>query len=284
MDPDIIVFTKPWPELEPTELVAVAKNLDVDGIELPVRPGFQVTPEQAETKLPEAARILADNGLKIESVAGSAEERIVVACAKAQVPLIRIMVRIPPERGYFDVIDETRATLDSLESTLRDAGVVIGIQNHCDRFIGSAIGLYQLVEPLASDTVGIILDPAHCALDGEPIDMAIDITRDRLSLVNLKGAFKRRINGVNSVEARWRTEWCTARDAGYSWSETIGLLRNAGYEGPLCLPVEYSDPETGKLMEGDAVLTHLRYDRAYLADLLSNDRSGGTERTVLRND
>ncbi len=272
MDPDIIVFSKPWPTLGFADLCRIMKQLDVNGIELPVRSGFNVTPENAENELPKVARILSDEGLKVVSVAGAAEEPIIAACAVANVPIIRIMVRIPPERRYFEVVDETRTKLSRLEGILRGTGVVIGIQNHCDRFVGSAVGLLDLVEPLSADTVGVILDPAHCALDGEPVDMAIDIVRERLVMVNMKSAFRRRINGVNTDEAEWRTEWCTARDSGYSWKETVQELAGIDFDGPICLPAEYSDPDTGKLMEGDRVFPNLGYDRGYLGRLLIDVR------------
>ena len=63
-DVDFTVFTKPWTMPLP-ELAGFVKTLGFDGVELPVRPGYQVEPETVTEALPEAARILADHGLKI---------------------------------------------------------------------------------------------------------------------------------------------------------------------------------------------------------------------------
>ncbi len=52
------VFTKPW-HLPLPELAALVKGWGFDGVELPVRPGYQVTPENVRRGLPEAVRILA---------------------------------------------------------------------------------------------------------------------------------------------------------------------------------------------------------------------------------
>jgi len=56
-----VVFTKPW-KIPLPELAAFVKGLGFDGIELPVRPGFQVEPQDVARKLPEAVRILGDLG------------------------------------------------------------------------------------------------------------------------------------------------------------------------------------------------------------------------------
>ena len=65
------VFTKPWKTPVP-ELGEHIRSLGFEGIELPVRPGFQVEPQNVRTDLPRVARQLADFGLKITSVAGPA--------------------------------------------------------------------------------------------------------------------------------------------------------------------------------------------------------------------
>lgn len=61
----LTVFTKPWKTTPLPELAARVKQLGFDGIELPVRSGFQVEPEKVQTDLPKAAKIFADGGLSI---------------------------------------------------------------------------------------------------------------------------------------------------------------------------------------------------------------------------
>ena len=93
------VFTKPW-KMPLPELGKFVKGLGFDGIELPVRPGYQVEPENVDKGLPEAARILGDCSVKIGTVAGPTDEATIAACAEAGVPIIRICVRIDRKIGY----------------------------------------------------------------------------------------------------------------------------------------------------------------------------------------
>ncbi len=56
----LTVFTKPRPEKclpEPADFVA---DLGLDGVELPVRPGFLVTAEKVAADLPKAAKVFED--------------------------------------------------------------------------------------------------------------------------------------------------------------------------------------------------------------------------------
>src|SRR5436309_10030443 len=93
------VFTKPW-KMPLPELGRLVRGLGFEGVELPVRPGFQVEPPDVTRGLPEAARILADFGVKITSVAGPTDEAAMGACAEVGVPIIRICVSIGREEGY----------------------------------------------------------------------------------------------------------------------------------------------------------------------------------------
>jgi len=77
------VFTKPWKSIPIPQLAETVRRLGYDGIELPVRPGFQVQPETIARQLPIAARQMADAGVKICSVAGNTDEATIAACAEA---------------------------------------------------------------------------------------------------------------------------------------------------------------------------------------------------------
>jgi sugar phosphate isomerase/epimerase len=65
------VFTKPWKTMPLPDLGEHVARLGFQGIELPVRPGFQVPPEKVGLGLPAAAKRLAEQGVRIESVAGT---------------------------------------------------------------------------------------------------------------------------------------------------------------------------------------------------------------------
>ncbi len=264
-----IVFTKPWRGRSIDGLALTTADLGFDGVELPVRPGYQIEPQNAERDLPAATETFRSRGVDVVSIAAEPDEAVVRACEAAGVGMIRTMVPIDMRDGYRTGVERARDRLARLTPILKNSGVRVGIQNHCDYFVGSAVGLVDLVAPLDAEAVCVVLDFAHCSLDGEPVDMAIDIAGDRIGLVNFKSAYRRRVTGVNTTEATWRIDWTTARDSLYSWRFAVAKLGEYGYRDAVCLPAEYSTGDGEGFLEGDAVLPYLSYDLAYLDSLRS---------------
>ncbi|RKX35700.1 MAG: sugar phosphate isomerase/epimerase [Verrucomicrobia bacterium] len=268
IDPVLTVFTKPWKTLTLEALADQVASWGLHGIELPVRPGFQVEPQDALETLPEAQRVFKDRGLKIVSVAGDLDEAAVRACAAAEVPILRVMLRIDLARGYRVSVAKFQETADSLTPLLRETGVVIGLQNHAGDFVGSAVGLMDVLAPLNPACVRAVLDLGHTALAGEPEPIAIDVASPRLAMVNLKNAIHRVVNEDEDGVKTWKTHWTTARGGLTSWATAVSTLRKHFYQGPLCLTAEYHDPD-GKFLSGDPVLPLIQDDIAFLKSLLS---------------
>lgn len=234
------VFTKPWRETPLPALGAFVKGIGFDGVELPVRPGYQVEPENVTRGLPEAAKILVAEGVKIASVAGPTDEATIAACAEAGVPIIRVCVGIPAGVSYLDHVAAVQAEYDHLLPLLDKHGVTIGVQNHNGRNVAHAMGMRQLVAKYAPAQVGAVYDPAHCALDGEIPELALDIVWSHLRMVNLKNAYWLRTNGPEAAVAQHRVWWTSGSQGLASWPKVVAELRERGYRGTVCLPAEYS--------------------------------------------
>ncbi len=55
--------------------------------------------------------------------------------------------------------------------------------------------------------IGAVLDAAHCALNGEAPQLALDIVWSHLCLINLKNAYWRRTNGPEATVAEYQAYW-----------------------------------------------------------------------------
>jgi sugar phosphate isomerase/epimerase len=269
----ITVFSKPWPKKSLEELAGFVRDLGLDGVELPVRAGYQVEPAQVQRELPRAARVFEERGVKIRSIAGATDRTMVAACGDAGIPIIRIMATIDMKKGYQASVADYRRAFDGLLPELERHRVTIGVQNHCDHCVGSAIGLIHLLGTYDKRLVGAVLDTAHCGLDGEPEDMAVDIAWPSLVLVNLKNAYWQMIGG-GAAEPEWRAFWCGARFGISSWPTVLAELRERGWGGDYCMTAEYSNPDGGGDLTGDAVVPLLRSDIAYLRGLLADQAKG----------
>jgi sugar phosphate isomerase/epimerase len=245
------VFTKPWGAMPLPELGEFVAGLGFDGVELPVRPGFQVEPGDVRD-LPKAAAALARSGVQIYSVAGPTDEATIAACAEAGVPTIRICVRIGDDEDYLSGEARLQREFDALVPLLDRYGVQLGIQNHCGREVANAMGLRHLIGKYDPRHVAAVWDAAHNALQGEDPDLALDIVWSHLCMVNLKNAFWQRATGPEAEVAGWKVYWTSGRQGLASWPKVAAELERRRYRGVVCLTAEYSDHgSVNRLIEED---------------------------------
>lgn len=245
------VFTKPW-RMPLPELGKYVSELGFDGIEFPLRPGYQVEPEDVAKGLPAAAKQLADFGVKIYSVAGPSDEATIAACAEAGVPIIRVMVSVGDE-GYLAAVEKAQREYDALIPLLDKHGVKLGVQNHCHRFVANAIGLRHLMEKYDPKHIAAVWDAAHCALDGELPELAVDILWSHLCMVNLKNGIWQRTNGPEAEVAEWKTYWTSGRQGLASWPKVADELKKRDFEGIVCLTAEYSDHDSADRLTAEDI-------------------------------
>jgi sugar phosphate isomerase/epimerase len=249
-------FTKPWQQESAEGLASRALRLGLHGIELPVRSGFQVEPENAIVRLPAFTNSLKVQGIEIYSIAASLKEEVFEACAEAGIPLIRIMFRDKPFSNYWEVEKQAKETLNLAARLSEKYGVKVGVQNHSGTFIPqSAMGLYHLIKDYPSRYIGAVFDIAHNALNGEDLHYAIDILASHLAMVNIKNVYREKRAEVSSIdEVSWKNVWTTGNKGVASWSKAVRELERIGYHGVLCLHAEYSnEAESEKYLAEDAV-------------------------------
>ena len=244
------VFTKPWKTMSLAELGEFVAGLGFDGVELPVRSGFQVEPERV-AELPKAAVTLAEYGVQIYSVAGPTDEATIAAYAEAaaasgmtEMPTIRICVRIGKDENYLSGEARLQREFDALVPLLDKYGVRLGIQNHCGRNVANAMGLRSLIARYDPRHVAAVWDAAHNALQGEDPDLALDIIWSHLCMVNLKNAFWKRMTSPEAEVARWHWYWTNGRQGLASWPRVAAELKTRDYCGVVCLTAEYSDHDS----------------------------------------
>jgi len=255
------VFTKPW-KMPAPELGRFVHGLGFDGIELPVRPGFQVEPERVQQDLPVVAQQLADSGVRILSVAGPADQPTIAACGELGIPFVRVMVGIPDGQGYMDTVAETQREYDRLVPLLEEHGVALGVQNHCGRFVPHAMGLWHCIGKYDPRHIAAVWDAAHEALNGAEPDLAIDMIASHLRMVNLKNAFWRRANGPEAPDVAWNHYWTNGRQGLADWPRVAQELKRREWSGIICLTAEYSDQ--------DAVDRLIAHDVAYAKSLFED--------------
>ncbi|MEV8371412.1 sugar phosphate isomerase/epimerase family protein [Kribbella sp. NPDC056861] len=226
------VFTKPWSGLPGDELGKLVAGLGFSGAEIPVRDTAYVTPATAEAGLPTFVEQLRAEGVEPISIASDLSESAFAACAKAGVPMIRIMAPLGPD-GYAASVRRIRQELEDAAGYVAQYGVQVGVQPHHGKFVTSSLGVLQLLDGLPDD-FKVVWDAAHDALAGDDPAVTLDLVRDRLGIVNLKNAKYIEVDGA------WKTWFGQAGEGLSDWSAVFANLKD--YTGPICLTGQYSDP------------------------------------------
>ena len=236
------VFTKPWREPQVGALGELVAGMGFDAVELPVRPGYQVTPDEVSTALSAAARELARSGVGIASIASGTDEATFAACADAGVPFIRIMVPIGVN-GYAATGTEIRRVLAGLSERAERYGVRVAVQPHYDDYIADSSELFALLQDVDPRHVAAIWDSAHDALARKRPEHGLELLWPWLGIVNLKSAYYERVDEPASAfgDPVWEPVFTDARSGMAEWGRALAYLAERGFAGPICLTAEYTD-------------------------------------------
>lgn len=262
------LFTKSWRTESVGELGEFVKHAGFDGIEFPLRDGYQIEPSQPE-RLSELARRLGEHGVKIYSIAydGKIDESLFAGCAEAGIPMIRTGTAFTMTEGYKASEERERRVLESLLPLCESYGVKIGVQPHYGDGIVDCMGLLHLIQDFDSRHIGAIWDAAHDILAGQQPEWGLEIVWNRLCMVNLKNVHYELENPAKprEEEARWRLQITSARQGLASWARIAACLNQRKYNGIVCLSAEYTDAEE---WEKDRLVTE---DLAYAKSLLQHN-------------
>lgn len=270
---ELIYFTKFLKGYSPQKVGETAKAMGFDGLDLAIRPGQCVEPENASDTLPRAMKIWRSQGLTVPlaTLNGDANdprnkniERIFAACAEGNVRLIKLgywlwkQTNWPgAQLSYWKGVELIRESLSQFQRLGEKFGVRSLVHTHSDNYYGmNASSARHLVSGFDPRYVGIYLDPSHLALNGEVLPMAIDICGEYLHMVAAKNAcYIPTEEASEQGVATFKHDGCQLYQGLVNWPEAIKALKAVGYDGPLSLHGEYSGPD-----DLDFILKKVRKD------------------------
>lgn len=258
------VFTKPWKNCTLEELGALIKDMGFDGVEYPLRDGYQVQPSEGAKGIKRLVDILGTFGLSVDSIAGGIDDEALFAgCGENGVKIIRICQGFDRKLGFWENIDQIKRAYDAAVPYCEKYGVTVGVQMHCSEsygaFISSSAETYILLKDYDPKHIAAVWDSGHNGLAGTAPSFGLDNIWDMLCMINFKAAYWKLRGGPEQSEAVWNAYWTTGIHACGSWGEAVAHLKKRGYSGVICMPAEYSDEPN--------VEQYTRADLAYLKSL-----------------
>ena len=250
MDLTYIMFTKHLEGLDVPGIIDALQSVGVQGADLCVRDGYPVNPGNIATALPEAAKRFADQGLSIPLVTAPGDfnrpdidyaEAYYAAMGEAGVGHVKLGYWYwEPEKGYWDQLDKIRGYMEGFQALSAKHGVKTVVHNHSGKSMGlNSCAAMNVVKDCDPQHVGIFADPGHLSICGEPIEMALDIVKEYLSLLAFKDLIHRRPLG--STKQGPPSVGVMRLGQGFGdWPALIATLERLDFKGPVSFHSEYS--------------------------------------------
>lgn len=237
-----VYFTKTLPAFGLKDWVTWCQAFGIGGVDLAVRPGYPVTPENVGETLPGWSKAMAGEKLRIGLVTAPTDlnnpedpraRRIFQACGKAGVPGVKV--------GYFAFskdypaeLEKARRALKGFERLAADCGVKALYHTHSGKNLGNnAAGQRFLLEGLDPHHVGSFLDTGHLSICGGPFSMELEMVKPWFSCLAIKD-----MEWVKSTGG-WANRVVPANQGIVRWKDVGQALKNSGYQGIISLHGEY---------------------------------------------
>lgn len=266
-----VLFTKLFLGKSLDQIVRSASEIGIASIDLLIRKGHQVVPEDP-AGIARAVRTLEAGGLAVPMATTDTIDpdkpgvaAIMQACADAGIELVRLGYYLyEPERGYAACFEQARRHLDGFESLAERTGIRFSVQLHGDTLHGSGAQTLALLKGHDPKAISAYPDPGNQAVqDGrEDWRLTFDVLKPWLACVGMKngGWFAGAYN--DRGQRRWRSDWLGLSEGMVPWDDITAHLVSIGYSGFLSFHSHYETPFDQVI---DQTRSDLNYIRARIA-------------------
>jgi len=244
-------FPKAFPDLDADCLAGLSVDLGYTGIELCVRPSYQVYSDtDLVHSLQHTVAKCASKGIKVVGIAADLNERVIQACGTVGISYIRVLLGLEKKQPVPQAVQNSLKRLEQFIPIAEKEQVIIGIQEHINTVAWNSLLLYQIIQRYQSPFVRGIWDAAQSALAGESVTFGLGFLLPYCCSVQCKNL---RYDGTKPIIVE-------AQEGILSWTEFASELKKQTYHGNITVSHEYSDQLHVK--------EHLRHDAAYLKMIL----------------
>jgi sugar phosphate isomerase/epimerase len=242
--PGMHLFSKVLQFLDYSQMAEAAAAAGLAGVDLTVRPGGHVDPDNFERDLPLAISAIKAAGLRCAMITTgitSTENRrnfaLLSLARSLGVETYRTgSLRYDKETHPMEAIDQYRRQLTDLAAWNREIGITGIYQNHSgERRLGAAIwDLYLVLRDLDPDYLGCQFDIRHAVVEGglEWPD-SYQLMKPFIRSICLKD-FR-----WGEVDGRWRVVNTPVGQGMVDFRRYLGMLQNDKIDVPVSLHLEY---------------------------------------------
>lgn len=241
---EYIAFSKPFQGYDFDELGRTLARLGFSGVELPVRQGGHIEPENAADELPEAVAALKLHGVSVSMITtsinqadGENTESVLRTAVELGVPRYRMKYyRYGNAKPILAQLDECKQMIADLADLNGELGIQGLYQNHSGaQYVGCAIwDLHRLIEDIPIEQLGVAFDLGHATVEGgKSWPVHVKLIRPHMAAIYVKD--------FNWVDRK--TVWLPFGEGQVAESFYRELAKD-GFAGPISVHVEYGKQES----------------------------------------
>jgi len=241
--PEIYSFSKLFQFLSYDELSAVFKEAGVDGIDLTVRKGGHVEPENVERDLPKAANAAQKHGISIPSIVTDIADvddpltlRVIKTASENGVKYYRMAYyRYDYQKSLPDNLESFRTKMEQLAELNAKYNISGGYQNHNgSNFGGSPWEIWEVIRKMDKRWIGCFYDIYHGVVEGlQSWPNALRMIAPHITQRYIKDFY------FSATEKNARVIDCELGKGMINFDAYFKICRELNMNQPICLHIEY---------------------------------------------
>jgi len=265
----ICIFSKHLQWLDFEDMGKFAKDLGFDGVDLTVRKGGHVLPEEVERVLPGAIEKIKKSGIEVPMMATDINDAdhpftlpVLKTAGENGIKMYRMAYqKYDPNLEIEEYLNSLALKLRKIGDMSRKYGLQAMYQNHDGERVGAAVwDIYYALRKAGHPNLGLQYDPRHATVEGG-FSWVYDMKLVREMIIT---TVAKDFHWEKREDGRWRVKNVPLGKGMVDFKRFFKLYKEYGIQGPITVHVEYpmfSDDEDKlsmkqKFKEATEVLTY----------------------------
>jgi sugar phosphate isomerase/epimerase len=267
--PALCLFSKHLQHLDHPALATALRELGFPGVDLTVRPGGHVLPENIERDLPKAVAALEKENIAVPmittgllSASDPTARPTLYTAAKHGIPFFKVgYYRYSDTKLFDDTLAEVKRDVEGLAKLAAGAKIQGGLHNHNGNYVGAAMwDNWWVMRDIDPQAMGAYFDPCHATVEGGVHGWEIGFHRlaSRIKMVAIKDFYWEKTGGA------WKVRMCPLGEGMVNFPKFFKLLAANGFQGPISLHMEYAIDGPTESAREERTLAAIERDLGYL--------------------
>lgn len=239
----ICIFSKPLDWLSIDDLGKYVKELGFDGIDLTVRKGGHIEPEEVEHLLPMAVEKFAKTGISVPMIAtdlndpdNPVTEQVLKTASQCGIKLYRIIYYYYEDglsiEQNLEKLKPKVARLAQLNEKYKIHGAY---QNHDGERVGSSMwDIWYLIKDLDPKWIGIQFDIRHAVVEGTSWRNDFKLVKNFIKCTALKD-----VHWTKNQSGKWFLKDVPIGEGMIDFEQFFTLYKECGLKGPISIHIPY---------------------------------------------